>query len=131
MKFQYKKFSSGVLRPIFPIEVVHDGRAVRYEVLVDSGADMCLFDIDIADVLGIPLEKMRHPVAGIGGKDSEYVFSKEPVELLVGGWPIKTKVGFMKLPTDGHGIVGQFGFFEAFIVTFDLQKRVVELKQRK
>jgi len=43
MKFSYKKIASGIIRPIIPIEVFHKDTAVPYEVLVDSGADFCVF----------------------------------------------------------------------------------------
>jgi len=39
MKFRYKKYGSGILRPVIPIEIIYKDIAVPYEVLVDSGAD--------------------------------------------------------------------------------------------
>lgn len=44
MKFRYKKYGPGILRPIIPIEIIYQNRSVGYEVLVDSGADFCIFD---------------------------------------------------------------------------------------
>lgn len=42
MKFRYKKYGPGVLRPVIPIEVIKNGLEVPYEVLIDSGADLCI-----------------------------------------------------------------------------------------
>jgi hypothetical protein len=50
MKFDYKKFGPGVIRPIIPIKVLYNGQIVSYNVLVDSGADMCLFDSQIGEL---------------------------------------------------------------------------------
>ena len=56
MKFRYKKYGHGVLRPVIPIEVIYKNNPVPYEVLIDSGADFCIFDAQIADILGIDVE---------------------------------------------------------------------------
>lgn len=59
MKFNHKKLAPGVLRPIIPIAVGHNDFFVSYEVLVDSGADMCIFDAEIGELLGIEYRKRR------------------------------------------------------------------------
>ena len=67
----------------------------------------------------------------MGGKASLYYL--HPVTIEVGGWDFKIEAGFMPdvagrvIP---YGIVGQKGFFENFIVRFDLKKEEVELKTR-
>lgn len=59
MKFRYKKYAPGTLRPVIPFEIVYRDIVVPYEVLVDSGADICIFDAQIAEILGINLEVER------------------------------------------------------------------------
>ena len=55
MKFKYTHYGRDILRPVIPIEVV--GReAVPYEVLVDSGADISIFDAEIGDLTGIDVK---------------------------------------------------------------------------
>ena len=44
MKFRYKKFGH-FLRPVIPITVRYQDRSIGYEVLIDSGADLCLSEI--------------------------------------------------------------------------------------
>ncbi len=44
--FPYKQMGSRY-RPIIPIQIEHGNRSIRYEVLVDSGADMCIMPGDI------------------------------------------------------------------------------------
>ncbi len=62
MKFDYLKlplsersdfFGTSILKPIIPIEIGYEGRPVKYFALVDSGADFCIFDAQIAELLGI------------------------------------------------------------------------------
>ena len=55
MKFRYKKYGSGILRPVIPIEIIYKDIAVPYEVLVDSGADYNIFDAQLAEILGIEI----------------------------------------------------------------------------
>lgn len=130
MKFKYKKYGPGILRPVIPIEIRHKNISVPYEVLVDSGADICIFDAQIAEILGINVKDgERHQVAGITCVAEDYYLHL--ITVGIGGWPYKIKAGF--LPNMGklsYGVVGQKGFFDIFIVKFDLKKEEIELKRR-
>ncbi len=131
MKFRYKNYGHGVLRPVIPIVLRSRGRWQSYEVLVDSGADSCVFDADIAEVLSIPLTKgeLRY-VGGITGSVETYYV--HPVTLIVGGLECDIQAGFLSnIAPTGYGIVGQRGFFDLFVVKFDLLKEEVELVPRK
>jgi hypothetical protein len=130
MKFRYKKYGPGILRPVIPIEIIYKEKSVPYEVLIDSGADFCIFDAQIGEILNIPIEEgEKFEIAGITGE-------KEPVyfhllEIEVGGWRYKIKAAFLKkIGTFGYGVVGQRGFFDIFVVKFDLLKEEIELKPR-
>lgn len=131
MKFKYKKYSSTILRPVIPIEVTYKSVTVPYEVLVDSGADICIFDAQITEVLNLDLKHGKEQkVAGITGKAEPYYIHQVTVK--VGGWEYQTEAGFLpSVGQFGYGVVGQKGFFDIFIVKFDLLKEEIELKQRK
>ena len=131
MKFRYKKFGQ-FLRPVIPIKIKNKDRFVNYEVLIDSGADLCIFDAEIGEVIGIDIEKgKREIVGGIAGQTAEYFI--HPVEIEVGGWPHKIEAGFLRRVAGGfnYGVAGQRGFFDKFIVKFDFLKEEIELKERK
>ncbi len=132
MKFRYKRYGK-TLRPVIPITLVNKDKKISYEVLVDSGADLCIFDAELAEVLDINLKNapMRE-VFGVGGKASVYYFHKITIE--VGGWPYEIEAGFMKSVAGNvmpYGLVGQNGFFDKFTVKFDLTKEEIELKKRE
>lgn len=130
MKFHYKKYGS-LLRPVIPIKVKHGTRSVYYEVLVDSGADICIFDSEIGDLLRIDYQKgERKEVGGIAGQTAEYFLY--PVEIEVGGRHFKISAGFLPNVAGGsnYGVIGQIGLFNHFIVKFDLLKEEIELKER-
>jgi len=94
MKFPYKKFllptrdsffGSALLKPMLPIELVHAGRSLRYQALVDSGADFCIFHAELGDYLGLDVHAGR-PVRFGGiqerGGATAYLHA---VRLVVGG----------------------------------------------
>ena len=130
MKFSYKRFSKNLARPVIPITLASHGTSVGYEVLVDSGADLCIFHAEIGELLDIDITKgKKHEVFGVGGKAS--IFYVHPIDIIVGEHTVHTEVGFMhdvagkRMP---YGILGQKGFFEHFRVKFDLQKGEIELR---
>lgn len=133
MKFPYKQYSGSILRPVIPIVLGFRTRKVHFEALVDSGADLSLFDWEIGEDLGIdimggaPVE-----VLGVGGGISVFYFHS--VFLTIGNTSYKTKIGFTGSPAGQvtpYGIVGQKGLFDKFIVGFDLLKKEITLKQRE
>lgn len=110
----------------------HKGVRVGYEVLVDSGADLCIFHAEMADVLGIDFKKGKpQEVFGVGGKAS--LFYIHPIEIVVGGWKYTIEAGFMPDVSGRkiqYGLVGQLGFFDTFVVKFDRAKEEIELATR-
>jgi len=55
------------------------------------------------------------------------------VAIHVGGWLHENvPVGFMpELSKTGHGLLGQYGFFNLFKIQFDLPKGEIDLKEIK
>ena len=130
MKFSYKKYTPEILRPVIPIEIIYKNNSIHYEVLVDSGADFCIFDSQIGQLLGIDIQSgKKQEVGGITGtKENYYVHS---VNIKVGGWSYPIEAGFLpNIAKIGYGVVGQKGFFDIFVVKFDLLKEEIELKSR-
>ncbi len=132
MKFRYARYGS-VLRPVIPVKVRFGSAEIGYHVLVDSGSDLCLFDAEIGESVGIKVTAGEaHEVFGVGGKVSFYYLHK--IKIDIGGRAYEIPVGFMPSVGGRHvpyGIVGQKGFFDIFVVKFDLLKEEVELKLRK
>ncbi len=100
--------------------------------MVDSGADSNIFSSEIADILGINLVKGdKGEVAGITGESKPFYFHY--LDINVGGNLFKNvRIGFLKdIGKYAYGVVGQRGFFDIFIVKFDLLKKEIELKPRQ
>lgn len=131
MKFPYKRYSPTVLRPVIPVNLKSGNKSIAYEALVDSGADLCLFDAELGEYLGIEVKAgKKREVFGVGGKASIYYLNKITVE--VGGWSFEIEAGFMFGVSGNqlrYGVLGQRGFFDQFkSINFDYNKGDVELK---
>ncbi len=126
MRFAYKRYSDAHARPVIPVRVAASDQWIDYEVLVDSGADICIFDAELAERLGIDLESGEHAVisGATGGVQDAYI---HPVELTVGPRTFGARVAFMSTP-EPYGLAGQRGFFAQFLVTFDQPNEQIELR---
>jgi len=140
MQFSYRKFPSQpndafperehVKRPVIPIQLSYNGKTVNYFVLIDSGADFCIFHAEIGEYLGINIrDGKRLEFFGIIGDKKEAFFHE--VSIIVGGHEKKCYCGFSyefnvnKMP---YGILGQKGFFDLFKVSMDYGKEQIEIK---
>lgn len=141
MKFKYLKFplsqyseffGGSILKPIIPIRVIYGNKMVQYAALIDSGADFCIFDAELGEYLGIDVKSGKKEIfGGIQEKGGAEAFLHNII-LNIGGWDYKTIIGFSyDIAKHGFGVLGQKGFFDIFIVKFDLIKEEIELKERK
>lgn len=128
MIFPYREITPRIKRPIIRIILKSKDKFVIYPVLIDSGADYCIFSIELAQALNIKFSKSKVFFKGIG-KDKVQGFWGE-VEIMIGDVSYKTKAIFAEISDFGHGILGQKGFFDIFVVKFDLIKEEIELKPR-
>lgn len=104
--------------PLLTVVVKHKDKKHKLLALVDSGADACLFPKDVADVLGITLSSGRAAsLMGIGRNRVPFYFHE--VEILFGRYHFRTQAGFARDNIGVSGLLGQKGFFEQFLVTFD------------
>ncbi len=134
MKFPYRKinlkhpFSSKpfILRPIIQVSLRYKNQSLRYEALIDSGADLNIFPDEIAERLGIPLKNANKiSFTGIEGK-AIWGF-KSDIELEVGNVKVKSKAVFAPV---GGGVLGQYGFFDTGQINFDLKSKEIEINLR-
>lgn len=133
MKFKYRKinlkdpFSNKkyILRPIIPVSLKYEDKSIHYEALIDTGADFCIFPIELANTLGINLNPRRIIYfSGVEGEPlkgfiSDVIFS-------IGEINIHTKIVFSE--SGSTRILGQKGFFDHFDVKFSYQKQIIQIE---
>lgn len=136
MKFKYQKLRSSkteeiIYRPIIHISIASDqGKTQDYFVLVDSGADNCIFDAEIGEIIGLKIKEGElKKVYGVGGKSINVYFHN--IFISVGGHEYPLKCGFSyEMAQNGYGLLGQIGFFDKFKVIFDYTKKIIELRPK-
>lgn len=107
------------------------GKEVRYAALIDSGANFCIFDAQIGEYLELDIRTGQSiEFGGIQDRGGAIAFLHD-INVDIGGWKYKTKIGFSyDISTRGFGVLGQKGFFDIFVIKFDLIKEEIELKER-
>ena len=66
MVYPYLTFTNTIRRPIIDIIIKAENNFAIYPVLIDSGADYCIFNIELAKALGIKLTSKRTGFRGVG-----------------------------------------------------------------
>lgn len=116
--------------PWIPVKIKANDAEQTFLMLVDSGADNCVFDRDIADFMGINLKDGDLvETGGLGGSSKVYYFDN--IYINVGGYEIKTRAGFIAgnlLEGRLAGVLGRQGFFDYFKVCIDQKSKEIELK---
>ena len=138
MKFPYFKLPSKDTSkkffefPWIPVVITVRDKKKAFLMLVDSGADNCILDRDLAEFLGINLpDGALVKTEGLSSSADVYYF--ENIYINVGGYEVKTRAGFINGYLAGgkiSGILGRQGFFEYFKVCIDEKHKGIELKAR-
>lgn len=140
MNFRYKKFPTNpnnhpfpnqksALRPVIQIDFESRNGSFGYFVLIDSGADYCIFHARIGELLGLDI-KSGKPLTfyGTSGEPQKAYFHK--ISFKIGGSSHECDVGFSyDMEKLAYGLLGQFGFFDKWAVKFEYHKENVEIKE--
>lgn len=117
----------GSLKPALDLVASHAGRRLATRAIVDSGADFCLFDLDIATQLGVPLDQSAATaITGIGG---QLVVCPGPLDIELRGHLLHLRVYFA--PNLPINLLGRDNFFHHYIVRFDELNRELTLSSRR
>jgi hypothetical protein len=127
LRIPYKPFTyrnrgvpdQGIIwRPVLNVKIIYNhAQSKRFEAIVDSGSDYCLFHASIGAALGIKVTTGAEGDLGgvITGVRTKVYYHN--VKLVVGADMVEIKAGFSWDLTDN--LLGQIGFFEHFSVAFD------------
>lgn len=121
--FPYQEWD-GVTLPLVPVTIEKVG--TLYAV-VDSGANISLFQYEVAEILGITVRKgFKIPLSGIGGRIEGYLHT---IPLHVAGHIFPCRVCFSRALKAPINLLGRDNFFKQFKVTFDEMKRLTILEK--
>lgn len=134
ISFRYKSIKrpdgSFVKAPIIPL-TIFGGESIDTTGLIDSGADISAMSRDMAELLGLELNKKETDFAfGIGGKVKSIqsdikILIEQKHERYEIDLPIKIILDDYSFPL----LLGRAGIFDEFVIIFDQPKEKVILKK--
>ncbi len=116
--FPYLKDAHGRYAPIVYLQAWTGNRWVYLQAYVDSGASWSVFHLDVAQLLGIKLNraKRRYVTLGNGGVLPVYL---QYVKVRFAGVEFLAPAGFSDALHMGFNLMGRAGFFTRFAVCFN------------
>lgn len=124
-EFSYLE-KGGQYFPVIEVTLVHDSRAISLKALVDSGASFSVFHPEVAEYLGIALERGKKIyLTGIGGRILGYLHI---LKLKLGRKVFRCKVVFSPEFKVSFNLLGRDNFFSPFVISFVEKKRKIILE---
>jgi len=120
MKFPYILLKGKYL-PIVSLEL-RGKEWVELDAFADSGASYSIFHSDIAEILGISLEKGKKDYVTVGDGSVMPVY-KHDIQVKFCEKKFIAKIGFSKSLGIGFNILGRDDFFDRFVFCFDNKKK--------
>ena len=134
MRFKYRQVNlfapfskkQRLLRPIISVSLKYKQQSIHYEALIDSGADFCIFPVEIGQKLGLNFKNAEkiyfsgatgEPILGLVGK----------VFLQIGEITFNTEVVFADL-YGKVALLGQYGFFDLYKINFNLKNKIIGIE---
>ena len=107
-------------RPLaFATITASNGNSIRWVVLLDTGADACLFPLSLAIMLKLDLLQLPKDMTGGVGSQKNLTYYDTLTIDLGHGIVFKAYAGFTEgMDSVGLGLLGQSGSFEAYVVEF-------------
>lgn len=137
MKFPYLKLPSldpnlkWIARPYIPIRLTGSKGFWEGYGLIDSGADRSLFNIQIAEKIGLDLNRDRNEnFGGIEGGTIEAALQKVKLQIIGINKEIEIIAGFVS-SSGVAAILGQDGFFDSFRIKFERDRGTIEVNPVK
>lgn len=125
LSFPYVE-KSGKWYPLIDVSLSRSTKSITVKALVDSGASFSVFQTEIAEFLGISIEKGKaFYLEGIGGRILGYLHF---LNARVGSKRFRYKVVFSREFTVSFNLVGRDNFFKKFLITFDEKKKQLILQ---
>ncbi|MEI6731275.1 MAG: hypothetical protein WCK90_01200 [archaeon] len=139
LNFKYKRVKRPngieIKSPMVPITLSGKGAKYEFIALLDSGADISVIPLDVAELLNADLSGKKEEVTGIGGfaeaiqttLNLEISRPHEPYSFTIPVKVLLTKTNTEDVPI----LLGRAGFFDKFEITFDQKNERIHLKKNQ
>jgi hypothetical protein len=133
MRIPYTRYKIGIeleRLPLASVRLACNKNKVKLWALIDSGADFCVFNGEIASILNIELKSGRLiDLSGfVGGTSPAWIHQ---INLELEGYPsININAAFTESDMPELSLLGQRGFFDNFQIRFERYKDLIEIFPR-
>jgi aspartyl protease len=106
-------------RPAIRVILWHNHRrSAPLEAILDTGADHCIFNSEVGDSLGVPVTRgVKVPISGFL-RDAVTTGFLHTLSVTIAAQTYDMPIVFVH-GISAIGILGQIGFFDQFVATFD------------
>lgn len=124
--FPYKVDVSGNGFPVVPLSLDVGTKKREFFALVDSGATVSIFRSEVAESLGINIEKGKAIYLGrVGGRIKGYLHK---IKIEVAGKKFFCPIVFSHEYTVSFNLLGREAFFRQFKIIFEEKKNLLRLE---
>ena len=112
--------------PVIPLVFLIGKKRVRSQALLDSGATISIFGKEVAETLGIEVERGEKTIlGGVGGRIVGYVHK---LRLRVAGKDFVCPIVFSREYLVSFNLLGREEFFKRFRIIFEEKKNRLKLE---
>lgn len=124
--FPYYKNPEGIYFPIVPLQLSYQRGNIDSSALIDSGATISIFRTDVAEHLGIIVEKGEEIyLGGVGGRIKGYIHK---LEVEIAGKKFICPVVFSHEYLVSFNLLGRDSFFRQFKIIFEEKNNFLKLE---
>lgn len=124
MQFLYKKTPEGIYFPLVPIFIYFQNKNLKIRALIDSGATISIFRSEVAEQLGITIEKGEEIfLGGIGGRIRGF---RHLLQLEIAGKKFPAPVVFSDEYLVKFNLLGRENIFKNFKILFNEKDLLIE-----
>lgn len=124
MKYPYLK-EKGRFSPIIALRLKGEEEWVAFNAYIDSGATYSIFRAEVAEILGMEVDKGEKIYVTVGDGSLIAVYLHK-VKLDLAGKIFDAIIGFSKQLGIGFNIIGRKDIFDNFVITFNEKAKYIE-----
>ena len=124
VEFPYLKDAHGHYAPIVYLQGWTGNRWLYLQAYVDSGASWSIFHLDVAQLLGIPLNRAKRRYMSLGNGSVIPIYHQH-IKVRFAGREFLVPAGFSDALRMGFNLMGRAGFFDRFLMCFNDRARTL------
>ena len=123
-EFPYMKDAHGRYAPLVYLQVWTGNRWLYLQAYVDSGASWSVFHVDVAQLLGIKLNRAKRRYIALGNGSVLPVYLQR-IKVRFAGSEFVVPAGFSDALATSFNLLGRAGFFSRFAMCFNDRSRLL------